>query len=233
LFLGLGALMVAWAAEDTSPQAIATRHREPRATTTTLPATTTTVTTVAPAPEPPLPEPETAVEPPPTTAALHVAGIVATQPEPVAEPAPAPEPDPAPAPTPTPAPPSPAQCPAPGGMLNTHNSIRCQNGLNQLGLDGAMSGNAQFHAERLMNAGACSSLFHAPELGSWYSGSWAENLACYFSSAGCVNDPGSVIDSWMASPEHHANILNPNYSWIGTGYACDGQHAYFVVQYRG
>lgn len=223
-FLGLGALMIAWAAEDTVPEAMATHHHEARVATTTLPAPTTTVTTVVTEPESPPPEPETTVPP-----KVQVAGIIATQPEPA--PAPASDPPPEPDPTPPPPPPAPVGCPGPGDMLSAHNSIRCQNGLNQVGLDGAMSANAQFHAERLMNAGGCT-LFHAPELASWYGGTFGENLACVSSSAGCSGGAGTIIDGWMASPEHRANILNPSYNWIGIGYACDGQHSYFVVQYR-
>ncbi len=84
-----------------------------------------------------------------------------------------------------------------------------------------------------MNAGACNNLSHSPELGSWYAGSaWGENEACIYWSGGCSNDPGTVMNNWMTSPEHRMNILNPIYNWIGTGYACDGQHAYFVVQFR-
>lgn len=118
-------------------------------------------------------------------------------------------------------------------MLDSHNNIRCQNGLNQVGLDGAMSAHAQFHAERLMNAGACSNPFHSTELDSWYGGTWGENVACIFSTTGCSTNVGTVMNIWMSSAEHRANILNPNFSWIGTGYACDGQHAFFVVQFRG
>lgn len=57
-----------------------------------------------------------------------------------------------------------------------------------------------------------------------------ENLAVRF------NDSRDVVDAWMASPTHHANIVKPVYQEIGVGVA-DGEYkgsrATFVVQYFG
>jgi uncharacterized protein YkwD len=195
-------------------------------------------------------------DPRPTTKAtstteppVEVKGIVVTTSQPVpvtpttAAPAPAPGPDPAPvAPEPEPVPatePAAPACPSAGGgslaegILNGHRNIRCQNGLADVGLDPAMSANAQFHAERLMAGGVCASLWHSSELSTWYAaGFWGENAACMDWSGGCWSDAGRVMDGWMASPEHRPNILGPNYHWIGIGIACDGRHTYMVVHFR-
>ena len=57
-----------------------------------------------------------------------------------------------------------------------------------------------------------------------------ENLAVRF------NDSKDVVDAWMASPAHRANIVKPQYTEIGVGLA-DGTYkggpATFVVQYFG
>ncbi len=57
-----------------------------------------------------------------------------------------------------------------------------------------------------------------------------ENLAVRF------NDSKDVVDAWMASPAHRANIVKPQYKEIGVGLA-DGTYkggpATFVVQYFG
>jgi uncharacterized protein YkwD len=177
----------------------------------------------------PIPEPT-------TTAAPQAAPEPQPDPAPAAAPEPEPEPEPEPAPEP---PPPPATCPSAGGgslaegILNGHRNIRCENGLPDVGLDPAMSANAQFHAERLMAGGACASLWHSSELSTWYgAGFWGENAACMDWSGGCWSDAGRVIDGWMASAEHRPNILNPNYHWIGIGIACDGRHTYMVVHFR-
>ncbi len=55
-----------------------------------------------------------------------------------------------------------------------------------------------------------------------------ENLAVRF------NDSKDVVDAWMASPTHRANILKANYKEIGVGLAegaYKGGRATFVVQY--
>ncbi len=57
-----------------------------------------------------------------------------------------------------------------------------------------------------------------------------ENLAVRF------NDSKDVVDAWMASPAHRANILKPVYQEIGVGLAegtYKGGPATFVVQYFG
>jgi uncharacterized protein YkwD len=42
---------------------------------------------------------------------------------------------------------------------------------------------------------------------------WGENIAYGYP------DAASVVQGWMASPEHRANILNPNFTEIGVGVA--------------
>jgi hypothetical protein len=57
-----------------------------------------------------------------------------------------------------------------------------------------------------------------------------ENLAIYFT------DSKDVVDAWMASPSHRANILNGNYTEIGVGTAegeYQGFHTVYVVQLFG
>lgn len=57
-----------------------------------------------------------------------------------------------------------------------------------------------------------------------------ENLAVRF------NDSKDVVDAWMASPTHRANIVKANYQEIGVGLAegtYKGGPATFVVQYFG
>lgn len=57
-----------------------------------------------------------------------------------------------------------------------------------------------------------------------------ENLAIHFT------DSGEVVDAWMASPSHRANILNGNYTEIGVGTAegvYEGYPTVYVVQLFG
>jgi uncharacterized protein YkwD len=57
-----------------------------------------------------------------------------------------------------------------------------------------------------------------------------ENLAVYFT------DSAAVVDAWMDSPTHKANIVNSKYQEIGVGTAkgvYDGHETVFVVQFFG
>ena len=53
------------------------------------------------------------------------------------------------------------------------------------------------------------------EAGFMGAGPWGENIA-----AGSAT-PEAVVQGWMNSPGHCANIMNPQYRVIGIGYAFD------------
>ena len=36
--------------------------------------------------------------------------------------------------------------------------------------------------------------------------------------------PGAVVDGWMNSEGHRANILNPSFTVIGVGYVSEGNY---------
>lgn len=75
-------------------------------------------------------------------------------------------------------------------------------------------------------------------LAPWY---WLEKVGYGFSAAGenlAVNfsDSADVMNAWLASPDHRANILNDNFSEVGIGTArgdYEGHRAVFVVQFFG
>jgi Cysteine-rich secretory protein family len=72
----------------------------------------------------------------------------------------------------------------------------------------------------------------------WY---WFEQVSYQFAHAGenlaiHFTDSGAVVDAWMNSPTHRANIANKNYTEIGVGTAkgtYDGYDTVFVVQLFG
>lgn len=60
---------------------------------------------------------------------------------------------------------------------------------------------------------------------SWQA--WGENLAMGQPSA------AAAVAAWMDSPLHRANILNPNFTEIGAGYATDAQGRPYYVEVLG
>jgi uncharacterized protein YkwD len=58
-----------------------------------------------------------------------------------------------------------------------------------------------------------------------YKYSWlGENIAFNYP------DDNSVMIAWMNSPEHRANILNPNFTQIGVGIAYDSKGEPYYTQ---
>ena len=56
-------------------------------------------------------------------------------------------------------------------------------------------------------------------------GGWGENIAAGYGS------PGQVVQGWLDSDGHCANMLNPSFSLIGVGYAFgNGQYGHYWTQ---
>jgi uncharacterized protein YkwD len=180
----------------------------------------------SPSPEPPEPDPippEPEPEPEPTP------------PEPEPEPEPPAPPPPAPQPPPQPPPPPPAtdaervlelvnaaratptNCGSAGMRAATH----------PLTLNPTLGRAAQKHSEDMQAANVMShntpqgAIHYAPgtkffermiQEGYRYS-SASENIAWGFSS------PQAVVNAWVNSPGHCANIMNPNFTELGVGKA--------------
>src|SRR3989344_2929042 len=80
---------------------------------------------------------------------------------------------------------------------------------------------------------------HSPDgVSPWY---WFEKVGYTYAHAGenlaiHFTDSSAVVDAWMKSPSHRANIVNNNYTEIGVGTAkgtFDGFSTVFVVQLFG
>ena len=104
------------------------------------------------------------------------------------------------------------------------NQVRAQNGLPPLSVELSLIWAAQVHAN---DQAALNRLSHTGRHGDagqrivgqratrrdYRWSAWGENVA-----AGAP-DAASVLNGWMNSPEHRANILNPSYTDIGVGLA--------------
>lgn len=115
------------------------------------------------------------------------------------------------------------------GVLELVNAARAQNGKSPLTLDDALTDVAQLRAEEIVQSFSHTrpngtSCFTAVEEAGISAGSMGENIAAGQSS------PAAVMDSWMNSEGHRANILKGNFSSIGIGYVKDpsGYKHYWV-----
>ena len=147
-------------------------------------------------------------------------------------------PDPAPEKTETPEEP-PVQTPAPSGsdlqstrqgVLELVNAARAENGKSPLTLNDSLCAVAQLRAEEIVQSFSHtrpngSSCFTAIQEAGISGGAMGENIA-----AG-QNSPASVMNSWMNSEGHRANILSGDFTSIGIGYVKSGSgYGHYWVQ---
>ena len=138
------------------------------------------------------------------------------------------DPDKPPEPDDPPPPPPPPDLSV--GLLSAHNTIRAANGLSTFGSNGALNSAAQAHAEWMVRGG----VGHTGAGGSspynrilaagfpWGGGAMiGENVAAGQKTV------AEVMNGWMNSTGHRANILTPGFQSIGVGYAFASGSTYF------
>lgn len=115
-------------------------------------------------------------------------------------------------------------------IISLTNDERTDRGRGALSQDSCLMRNAQRHAERLAERG---SLEHQDlrDVLSECPGfrAVAENILW-----NQIGTPASIVDQWMKSAGHRANILNATYDRIGTGLAYDAaRDRFYAVQVFG
>ncbi len=150
-------------------------------------------------------------------------------------------------PTPSPAPvPAPRQNPIPQPSANLSaneqaivdlvNQVRKQNGLAALSVNSKLIQAAQIHANDMatlnqmahdLPGAALPGLADRARFVGYQYSSMGENIAYNFP------DPTSVMNAWMNSPGHRANILASDFTEIGVGIAFDSQGSPYYCQVFG
>lgn len=120
-------------------------------------------------------------------------------------------------------------------VVTLTNAQRAQAGFGPLTINPALTQSAQSYAGLMASSGCfahtCGAVpdFTQRDLQAGYGSNWTamgENLA-----AGFAGSPQAVLNGWMNSPEHRANILNPTYTEIGVGYQpASGQYGAYWDQ---
>ncbi len=105
------------------------------------------------------------------------------------------------------------------------NEIRRENGLNELTLSEKLSDGAREKSRNMLEKGYFA--HESPTYGSPFDMMKAfgifyrtagENIAMGYAT------PEEVVDAWMNSEGHRANILNPSFTEIGIGYLSNGSY---------
>lgn len=105
------------------------------------------------------------------------------------------------------------------------NEIRVKNGLKELTEDWELSRVARYKSQDMKDNNYFSHT--SPTYGSPFE--MIKNFGLSFKSAGeniakGYATPQAVVDGWMNSPGHRANILNASYTKIGVGYVANGRY---------
>ena len=105
------------------------------------------------------------------------------------------------------------------------NEIRVQNGLKSLTEDWELSRVARIKSQDMKDNNYFSHT--SPVYGTPFQ--MIKNFGISYRSAGeniakGQSTPQSVVNSWMNSSGHRANILNPSYTHIGVGYVASGKY---------
>lgn len=116
-------------------------------------------------------------------------------------------------------------------VLNLVNSERAKQGLKPLKLDSALNQVATAKAKDMADNGYFS--HDSPTYGSPFD--QMRTFGIDYKSAGENIAAGQktaqdVMNSWMNSAGHRANILNPNYTNLGVGYYAGGSYGVYWVQ---
>jgi uncharacterized protein YkwD len=121
-------------------------------------------------------------------------------------------------------------------VVDLTNVERTRGGLAALASNARLMQAAQLHAEQMAQAGRLDHLlpnapYPRPEdrlaAASYRWQAYAENVAMGQRTA------AEVVNGWMQSSGHRANIMNPTYTEMGAGYARDSNGRSYWVQVFG
>ncbi|MEO0494165.1 MAG: CAP domain-containing protein, partial [Actinomycetota bacterium] len=90
------------------------------------------------------------------------------------------------------------------------NQVRAQAGLPAFTINTELSNLARGHAQVMADAGE---IFHASPISAGYTGQWSK----IGENVGVGADVAVLVDAFVASPGHYANIVDPAFTEIGVG----------------
>jgi hypothetical protein len=98
------------------------------------------------------------------------------------------------------------------------NSLRASKGLRTLQVSGELTGVARSWTDRMVAAGQIS---HNPNLGSQVGGNWTK----LGENVGVGYDVDGLMQAFINSPSHYANLVDPAWTHVGVGvsFAGDGR----------
>jgi uncharacterized protein YkwD len=105
---------------------------------------------------------------------------------------------------------------AESGLLRAVNETRAAHGLRAVSVDGTLTRAARSHSSEMLRGNYFAhGAFRNRMLGFRVRGPFVgENLAW---GSGSYANPQTVVQEWLNSPAHRANLLRPSFTRIGIG----------------
>ena len=116
-------------------------------------------------------------------------------------------------------------------VLRLVNIERANEGIGPLELDKDLCAVAQLHSDDMVARGFFS--HENPDGQDPFDRMWAYGISFMAAAeniAAGQRSPEEVVDSWMHSPGHRANILNPTYKKMGVAYTYGGAYGIYWAQ---
>ena len=110
-------------------------------------------------------------------------------------------------------------------VVNLVNQIRRNYGLSELSVNWQLARVARYKSEDMRTNKYFSHT--SPTYGSPFDMMRAFNLSFNYAGENIAmgyQSPSAVVNGWMNSTGHRANILNPNFTQIGVGYVSSGNY---------
>lgn len=95
-------------------------------------------------------------------------------------------------------------------FVDALNEVRADNGLPPFTVNAELAALARDHARVMADAGE---IFHANPISEGFTGDWAK----LGENVGVGADVQVLVDAFVGSPGHFANIVDPNFTEIGVG----------------
>ena len=104
------------------------------------------------------------------------------------------------------------------GILNAMNQVRVAAGLRPLSFDGKLHAAARAHSADMIRRGYFGHGAFSRRMDGFHvhAKTVGENLAW---GTGPYSAAKAVVQEWLTSPEHRANLLRPGFSRVGVGSA--------------
>jgi hypothetical protein len=114
-------------------------------------------------------------------------------------------------------------------FVASHNAIRAGNGLGPLTVDSELRSWARTHSQFMADGGCPDGKLICHSTSGQLQGAGGSGWSKLGENVGVGGNVSALMDAFMNSPGHRANILDPAYNYVGIGTVHSGDSIYVTV----